>query len=86
MTNISEKAPKDCDLREWFASKSDDDLFKIEKVRVHISENDLPGRPRQVATCAQCGETITDGREVVGANDEVLCRNCAFGSYYDVLD
>ena len=69
MTNISEKAPKNCDLR-WrgLRSVSDSDLFKIEKVNVHITENDLPGRPRQVAQCCKCGETVTDGREVLGAD------------------
>lgn len=86
MANISEKAPKNCDLRAWFAERSDSDLFKIEKVNVHITENDLPGRPRQVAQCCKCGETVTDGREVLGADGQVLCRNCANGSYYDVVE
>lgn len=85
MTNISEKAPKNCDLREWFAAKTDEDLFKVEQVRVHITENDLPGRPRQVTVCGRCGEQVTDGREVKTGQGEVLCRNCAQGSYYDVL-
>lgn len=84
MTNVSEKAPKDCDLRAWFASKSDEDLFKIEQIRVHISENDLPGRPRAVSVCQQCGEQITDGREVEVEN-RTLCRNCAYDSYYELL-
>ena len=85
MPNISEKAPKNCDLREWFAGKTDEDLFKVEQVRVHIAENDLPGRPRQVTVCGRCGEQVTDGREVKTELGEVLCRNCAQGSYYDVL-
>lgn len=85
MTNMSEKAPKGCNLREWFAQRSDEDLFKVEQVRVRITENDLPGRPRQVAVCGRCGEQITDGREVQGEHGEILCRNCAQGSYYEVL-
>lgn len=85
LTNISEKAPKDCDLKEWFAKRSDEDLFKVEQVRVHISDNDLPGRPRQVAVCDRCGEQVTDGREVHTDAGETLCRNCAQGSYYDLL-
>ena len=84
MTNVSEKAPKDCNLKEWFAARSDEDLFKVEQVRVNITENDLPGRPRHVATCMRCGEQVTDGREVV-IQGETLCRNCAYGSYYEVL-
>ena len=82
---MSEKAPKGCNLREWFAQRSDEDLFKVEQVRVRITENDLPGRPRQVAVCGRCGEQITDGREVQGEHGEILCRNCAQGSYYEVL-
>lgn len=85
LTNVSEKAPKGCDLKAWFAQKSDEDLFKVEKVKVHITENDLPGRPRCSTTCDQCGEQITDGREVTTEDGRTLCRNCAWGSYYEVL-
>lgn len=84
MTNISEKAPKDTDVRAWFAAKSDEELFKIEEVRLALSEYDLPGRPRKVATCNRCGEQVTDGREVQ-QDGEVLCRNCAQGSYYEIV-
>jgi formylmethanofuran dehydrogenase subunit E len=57
-------------------------LFKIERVRVDLSEFDMPGRPRARVTCALCLEGINDGREVSDESGKKICRACAFGSYY----
>ena len=65
-----------------YREASDSELFKIERVRVEYSEMDAPGRPRARVTCAKCFEGINDGREVAGANGELLCRPCALGGYY----
>lgn len=42
LTNISEKCPKDADLKAWFAAKSDEDLFKVQRVEVDLTDLDLP--------------------------------------------
>lgn len=60
----------------------DEELFKIEKVKVVLSESDLPGRPRTRVTCADCLEGINDGREVPSVDGRTLCRSCAAGGYY----
>lgn len=63
----------------------DEELFKIERVRISLSEMDVPGRPRSRVICMRCCEGINDGREVLGKEGECLCRPCAFGSYYERL-
>ncbi len=67
---------------QTYLEADNSDLFRIESVRVDLSENDLPGRPRSRVVCEQCGEGINDGREVKGGSEQNLCRACAEGAYY----
>jgi formylmethanofuran dehydrogenase subunit E len=62
----------------------DAELFCIERVRVKLNPQDLPGRPRSRVTCEKCGEGVNDGRER-RVEGRVLCRNCAGESYYEPL-
>jgi formylmethanofuran dehydrogenase subunit E len=50
---------------------------------VDLSDNDIPGRPRQKSVCSACGEYIMDGREII-TEGKTLCKNCAGQSYYRV--
>ncbi|SCL74266.1 FmdE, Molybdenum formylmethanofuran dehydrogenase operon [Methanoculleus chikugoensis] len=59
----------------------EEDLFRVQRVRVVIPEGDLPGFPKHRTRCSRCGETILDDKEIV-AEETVLCGNCARGSYY----
>ncbi len=61
-----------------------DDLFIVEEVSVDVPACDMPGPTRFKAVCARCNTIVRDKREVL-KNDEILCRNCAFGSYYHSL-
>jgi len=64
-----------------------EELFKTERVKVSLSEADLPGSPRSREVCAKCGEGVNDRRFVRGAAGEVLCRPCGPGdSYYGLCD
>jgi formylmethanofuran dehydrogenase subunit E len=65
-----------------YREASDEELFKVERVKVEYGEMDAPGRPRARVACTVCGEGINDGRELVGTNGEPLCRPCAVGGYY----
>lgn len=60
-------------------------LLAWKKVRVAISPDDLPGRPRRTVDCSQCGEKIFDGRDIAGDHGP-LCLACARGPYYEVVD
>jgi len=56
-------------------------LFRVEEVAVEVPINDLPGPTRYKATCEQCRIVVRDKKEVL-KNGRVLCRACAFGTYY----
>lgn len=62
----------------------ENEILKIEKVRIDIPEDDIPGFPRGQTVCSRCGERIMDHREVT-VNNHVLCRNCENGSYYRII-
>jgi formylmethanofuran dehydrogenase subunit E len=63
----------------------EDEILKIEQVTVEISDNDIPGFPRHKTVCSSCGEQIMDSREVIHKGN-VMCKNCANGSYYRVVN
>ena len=57
-------------------------LFKIESVSLELGDFERPRRPRRRINCAQCGEGVNDGRDLVDAVNRRVFRSCAFGSYY----
>ncbi len=57
------------------------DLFTIKEVVVDIPLCDMPGSTKFKAKCQKCGIIVRDKREVI-KNSKILCRACAFGSYY----
>ena len=63
----------------------DDEILKIEHVRIIVPKEDLPGFPVEKAICSKCGEQISDGRHV-NANGMMLCKNCAGKPYYSVIE
>jgi formylmethanofuran dehydrogenase subunit E len=69
-----------------YSESTDADLFKVELVSVALSEFDVPGSPRSRVICAVCGEGVNDGREVIGADGDPICRGCDQGNYYSKVD
>jgi len=71
-------------LRQLTAYKamSDEELFRIERVRVNVPVHDMPGPTRFKVRCQECGVMVRDKKEVF-LNGRVLCRSCAYGAYYD---
>ncbi|PIE61200.1 MAG: formylmethanofuran dehydrogenase [Desulfobacterales bacterium] len=69
---------------EAYKIMSDKDLFTIDKVRVDVPAADMPGPTRFKAVCDRCGQVVRDKKEVL-KNNEVLCRPCALGSYFQPL-
>ncbi len=61
------------------------DLFTIQEVKVDVPACDMPGPTRFKAVCENCGTVVRDKREVL-KNSRILCRPCAFGSYYEIID
>jgi formylmethanofuran dehydrogenase subunit E len=67
------------------ATLPENEVVDIQPVKVNISEFDLPGFPKKREDCYVCGERVMDGREV-NVDGKLLCRACANGKYYEVLD
>ena len=63
---------------------TEEELFTVEEVVVEVPDSDLPGPARHKATCQRCAMVVRDNREVV-QNGLILCRPCAFGTYYRPL-
>jgi formylmethanofuran dehydrogenase subunit E len=63
----------------------DEELLTVQRIRMQLSEADMPGRPRGRVPCSRCGEDVSDSREV-WSDGEVLCRSCAGGFYYVRID
>jgi len=66
---------------EAYKRMPDSVLFRVQQVRVDISDLDLPGPTRKKVTCERCGQVVRDGREIV-ANGVTLCKLCAQGAYF----
>jgi len=62
----------------------EEELFKVERVRVDVPPQDQPGRPVSRVPCDECGEGVNDHREVL-RDGRTLCRACAGEAYYSRL-
>ncbi len=68
---------------EAYKIMPDDEMFKWEKVKVEIPEEDMPGRPLRRIKCEHCGEFVQDKRDIT-MDGKLLCKACAQGTYYRV--
>jgi formylmethanofuran dehydrogenase subunit E len=75
---IPEKNPRQL---EAYKRMPDSVLFRVQKVRVDMSEYDLPGPTRKKVSCSRCGQVIRDNREVVRSG-RILCKPCAQEAYF----
>ena len=66
---------------EAYRRMPDSVLFRVQKVRVDMSDFDLPGPTRKKVSCSRCGQVVRDNREVV-RNGCILCKPCALGAYF----
>ena len=66
---------------EAYKRMPDSVLFRVQKVRVDMSEYDLPGPTRKKVSCSRCGQVVRDNREVV-QNGHILCKPCVQGAYF----
>lgn len=67
---------------EAYRRLSDADLFSHQPVRVNVRAQDMPGYKGPRVSCAQCGEGVNFGREVL-REGATLCRACAGERYYE---
>jgi len=56
-------------------------LFRVQRVKVAVPDEDLPGPTRYKATCSRCGQIVRDRREVI--KDGIsLCKPCTDDVYF----
>lgn len=81
----AEYAPNTRDKRrqqlEAYKAMPNEVLFKVEPVIVDIPAHDMPGPSRFKTQCQKCGQVVRDKKEVL-LSGKVLCRPCAYGTYY----
>ncbi|MDZ7640893.1 MAG: FmdE family protein [Desulfurivibrio sp.] len=70
---------------EAYRVMPEEELFKIQRVRVEVPPEDLPGKPLRRVQCSKCGDWVQDCREVTGEGGQTLCRPCAHGRYYEIV-
>ena len=62
-----------------------EDLFNVQNVKIELSKGDLPGKPYTKVFCSVCGEKVSDGKhKLIGGKP--ICRSCAEGSYYELIE
>lgn len=69
---------------EAYRVMPEEELFKVEQVRVKIPEEDMPGRPLKRIQCEECGDWVQDCRDLK-KNGKRVCKPCAYGRYYEII-
>ncbi len=69
---------------EAYRIMPDEELFRVENVVVTIPPENLPGKPLKRVQCTHCGDWVQDMRDVK-KDGQNLCRGCADGKYYAVI-
>lgn len=70
---------------EAYRRLADEELFRVQRVRVKLEPHDMPGFKAPRISCAVCGEGINFRREVI-SDGQVLCRSCAGERYFEVVE
>ncbi len=63
----------------------EEELFRMQRVQVEVPRQDLPGRPLRRVQCQSCQDWVQDCREVE-QDGRTLCRPCATGRYYTIME
>ena len=56
-------------------------LFRVQRVRIAVPDEDLPGPTRYKTTCSRCGQVVRDRREVI-KDGRIFCKPCLDDVYF----
>ena len=73
------------EMIERFKTTPPEELFEVQKVKVELTEAQMPGKPHTTEICSVCGDKVTDGRHLI-VDGKSVCRPCVEGAYYEVID
>jgi formylmethanofuran dehydrogenase subunit E len=76
-----EIADKHARQLEAYKRMPDSVLFRVQQVKVTVSDEDYPGPTRFKATCSRCGQVVRDGREV-NKDGRSFCKPCTDDVYF----
>ncbi len=71
--------------KEAYKHMSNEELFKVQRIKVDIPKEDMPGRPIRRVQCVMCGDWVQDCREIMTEKGPI-CRACANGAYYKIIE
>jgi formylmethanofuran dehydrogenase subunit E len=63
----------------------EEEILKIERVKIDVPDDDIPGFPHGKAICSICNEQVMDNRHIL-AGGKPVCKNCGTASYYTVIE
>ena len=66
---------------EAYKIMDEEELFRVQNVKVTIPDENMPGRPLKRVQCARCLDWVQDKRDLL-VEGEILCKQCAEGRYY----
>jgi formylmethanofuran dehydrogenase subunit E len=66
---------------EAYKIMDEEELFRVQNVKVKIPDENMPGRPLKRVQCARCLDWVQDKRDLL-VEGEILCKQCAEGRYY----
>lgn len=68
-----------------YQNMPDELLFEAKKVDVKLAPWHMPGPPARKAICENCGQRVSDGREME-KDGQILCRICGGEAYFSLID
>lgn len=80
----SNRQEKERQYEKVLQSRSED-VVSVQKVRVNIAPEELPGKPKRTVICSRCGEKVMDSKDISSENGP-LCLACAVGPYYSLIE
>jgi len=76
-----ESTERSGDMTQFYRTAPEEELVRIEEVKLSLDPYDLPGKPQRIDECSRCGERVFDNR-TVNVEGRLTCRACANGAYY----
>ena len=73
------------EMIERFKTTPPDELFMVQKVKVHLTEAQMPGKPHVSEICSVCGDIVADDCHLI-MDGEIVCKPCGEGAYYELVE
>ena len=72
------------EMIERFKTTPPEELFDVQKVKVKLTEAQMPGKPHVTEICSICGDKVTDNHHLM-VDGKPVCKPCVEGAYYQVI-